>query len=283
MKASRAEMVGFLSRSMEHLYSVQECRRIARVVAASLSGESEMKYLTDPNQIITIDNIEQVAAELSEGRPVQYVIGSCEFCGEEFIVREGVLIPRPETEELVMWARREAERYTSPRIIDICTGSGCIAIMLKKLIASASVKAIDISNKALTIAQENATRLGAEVEFILDNALKGLHSIAHTQADIIISNPPYIPLSERERMHINVTHYEPSLALFVEDKDPLIFYREIARFAHTHLTTEGVLMFEIHELLADETIAMLHHEGFSTHLRHDFLAKPRMLCCRKNR
>ena len=280
MRATRAEIVSHLAACIEHLYSRQEQLRIARMVAAALSGESGMKFLIDPNEIIDIE-LGDVAEQLSAGRPVQYIIGKTEFCGEEFTVREGVLIPRPETEELVMWAREEAKELPSPRILDLCTGSGCIAIALKKLIPAAAVTAIDLSTEALAIAQENATKLGAEVRFLADDVLKGVPQLGNEQFDIIVSNPPYIPISEREAMHINVTNFEPAMALFVEDNDPLIFYREIARIAKSRLSERGALLFEIHELLADETLQMLQSEGFEAELRHDFLNKPRMICCHK--
>ena len=280
MRATRAEIVSHLAACIEHLYSRQEQLRIARMVAAALSGESEMKFLIDPNEIIDI-KLGDVAEQLSAGRPVQYIIGKTEFCGEEFTVREGVLIPRPETEELVMWAREEAKEFPSPRILDLCTGSGCIAIALKKLIPAATITAIDLSAEALAIAQENATKLGTEVRFLADDVLQSVPQLGDKQFDIIVSNPPYIPISEREAMHINVTNFEPAMALFVEDSDPLIFYREIARIAKSRLSDRGALLFEIHELLADETQQMLQSEGFEAELRHDFLNKPRMICCHK--
>ena len=280
MRATRAEIVSHLAACIEHLYSLQEQLRIARMVAAALSGESEMKFLIDPNEIIDIE-LGDVAEQLSAGRPVQYIIGKTEFCGEEFTVREGVLIPRPETEELVMWARDEAKELPSPRILDLCTGSGCIAIALKKLIPAATVTAIDLSAEALKIAQENATKLGADVRFLANDVLQSVPQLQNESFDIIVSNPPYIPISEREAMHINVTNFEPTMALFVEDSDPLIFYREIARIAKSRLSNRGALLFEIHELLADETLQMLQSEGFEAELRHDFLNKPRMICCHK--
>lgn len=280
MRATRAEIVSHLAACIEHLYSRQEQLRIARMVAAALSGESEMKFLIDPNEIIDIE-LGNVAEQLSAGRPVQYIIGKTEFCGEEFTVREGVLIPRPETEELVMWAREVSKEFPSPRILDLCTGSGCIAIALKKLIPAATVTAIDLSAEALAIAQENATKLGTEVRFLADDVLKGVPQLGNEQFDIIVSNPPYIPISEREAMHINVTNFEPAMALFVEDSDPLIFYREIARIAKSRLSDRGALLIEIHELLADKTLQMLQKEGFDAELRHDFLNKPRMICCHK--
>ena len=280
MRASRAEIVSHLASCIEHLYSKPEQLRIARMVAAALSNENEIKFLTEPNEIIEVE-LEQAAKDLAAGRPVQYIIGKTEFCEEEFFVKEGVLIPRPETEELVMWAAEQTKQFASPRILDLCTGSGCIAISLKRLVASAQVTAVDISPEALAIAEKNASNLSAQVRFLKDDVLKGLPSLGAEKFDIIVSNPPYIPASERTAMHINVTKYEPEIALFVEDNDPLIFYREIARAAKRLLSEGGYLLFEIHELLACETQQMLEGEGFHAELRHDFLSKPRMICCQK--
>ena len=283
MKASRAEIISYIFNKIHTLYSESECKLIARMVAASLSNEAESKYLIEPNEIIEIEGVEKCADELAAGRPVQYVIGRAEFCGEEFFVREGVLIPRPETEELVMWAMECAEGIARPNILDVCTGSGCIAIALKKRLHNASVTAIDLSDKALYIATENAQRLNADVKIIKDDALKGLQAVQGQTFDIIVSNPPYIPQSEMAAMHINVTEHEPHMALFVDDNDPLIFYREIARAAKKLLSKQGYLLFEIHETLANETAEMLSHEGFhNVEIRHDFRQKPRMICCQPN-
>lgn len=284
MRATRAEIISFLCNAIRELYAENECRHIARMVAAALSHEAESKYLIEPNETIEIEGIEECAAQLAAGRPVQYVIGRADFCGEEFSIREGVLIPRPETEELVMWAMEYAEGMDNPKILDVCTGSGCIAISLKKRLRNAVVTAIDLSDKALEIAQENARRLNAEVEILKDDALAGLPSVQGRKFDIIVSNPPYIPQSEMAAMHINVTRHEPHMALFVDDNDPLIFYREIARTAKNMLNVEGFLLFEIHETLAAQTADMLRLEGFcDVALRHDFRQKPRMICCRPSR
>lgn len=281
MRGSRAEIINYIVDSIRNLYPESECRHIARMVAASLSGDSESKFLVEPNQIVDIDGVECCAEELSTGRPVQYVIGKAEFCGDEFMVREGVLIPRPETEELVMWTMECASGIKNPKILDVCTGSGCIAIALKKLLGNADVTAIDLSEKAIEIATENSSQLNADVEIIKDDALKGLQTLQGRKFDIIVSNPPYIPQSEMAAMHINVTHHEPHMALFVDDADPLIFYREIAHTAKTLLSEDGFLLFEIHETLATETAEMLSHEGFhDIDIRHDFRQKSRMICCR---
>ena len=280
MRGRRSEIIEYICGQIQGLYSLQECRHIARMAAATWSNEPESRYLIEPNEIIEIIDLEHLTEPLAAGRPIQYVLGRAEFCGEEFLVREGVLIPRPETEELVEWATEKAPLFNAPRILDVCTGSGCIAIALKKRIPTATISAIDLSDEALAIAQENATRLGTEVEFIQDDALQGLPTIAEREYDIIISNPPYIPQSELSAMHINVTRYEPHMALFVKDEDPLIFYREIARTAFKSLTPQGWLLFEIHETLAEATIEMLSREGYhNIELRYDFRQKPRMICC----
>ena len=283
MRGSRAEIINYIADSIRNIYPESECRHIARMVASSLSGEAETKFLVEPNQIVDIEDVERCAAVLSTGRPVQYVIGKAEFCGEEYMVREGVLIPRPETEELVMWTMECAAGIDNPKILDVCTGSGCIAIVLKKRLRNADVTAIDLSDKAIEIAKENCSQLNAEVEIIKDDALTGLQAVQGREFDIIVSNPPYIPQSEMAAMHINVTQYEPHMALFVDDADPLIFYREIVRAAKTLLKRDGFLLFEIHETLATETAEMLSHEGFlDIDIRYDFRQKPRMICCRPN-
>ena len=284
MRASRAEIIGYLTDCIRPLYDENECRHIARMVASALSHETESKYIIEPNEIIEIEGIEKCAEELASGRPVQYVIGKAEFCGYDFTVREGVLIPRPETEELVMWAIEKAEDIQNPHILDVCTGSGCIAIALKKRIPTASLTAIELSDEALAIARENSEHLQAEVEFLKDDALRGMPSVGGRKFDIVASNPPYIPQTEIAAMRINVTQYEPHMALFVADDDPLIFYREIARASRALLSPRGWLLFEIHETLSEQTIAMLATEGYTNiELRKDFRDKPRMICCQPQR
>lgn len=282
MRQSRADIVRFLSRSMELLYPERERMNIARMVAAHAEGVEMVKYLTEPNEEVEIADLENLAKRLTAGCPMQYLIGEEEFCGLKFKVNEGVLIPRPETEELVAWAEDMAQVFPSPRILDICTGSGCIAISLAKRIPTAQVWAIELSNEALAVATENNIRLSAGVRLLKDDALGAMPSIEGCEFDIIVSNPPYIPLSERCEMRRNVTDYEPSMALFVEDDNPLIFYRAIARKALSVLSQEGYLLFEVHERLANETAEMLHEMGFAqVDVRTDMFGKQRMVGCRR--
>lgn len=284
MRATRAEILRFISQQIEHLYDQRERMNIARMVAAALSGENEMKYLIEGAEVVEIPQLESKVKELAQGRPVQYVIGHSEFCGLDIEVREGVLIPRPETEELVAWVIEKAADIERPRILDVCTGSGCIALALAARVGKASVVAVDISDEALTIARCNAERLQLGVEFIKDDALAHLPNIADRKFDIVVSNPPYIPISERESMHVNVVNFEPDIALFVADDDPLIFYREIAVTAKHILADNGYLLFEIHQPLAQQTVDMLRELGYdAVELRNDCFDKPRMICSQLSR
>lgn len=284
MEATRSEITAFIAEAVRGLYPEREARRIALTAAAALSGESEAKFLADPNQRVNIDGVERCAAQLAAGCPVQYVTGRTEFCDMTFHVDGSVLIPRPETEELVLWAEQCAADHRNPRILDVCTGSGCIAIVLAAHLPQAKVTALDISHAALETARRNASMNGVRIRFIEDDALNGVPSLAGETFDIIVSNPPYIPHSEIESMHVNVTRYEPHEALFVDDADPLVFYRAIARAARTMLSEGGSLLFEVHEAWAERTAEMLRREGFGqTEVRIDLFGKPRMTCSRRRR
>ena len=284
MEATRSEITAFIAEAVRGLYPEREARRIALTAAAALSGESEAKFLADPNQRVNIDGVERCAAQLAAGCPVQYVTGRTEFCDMTFHVDGSVLIPRPETEELVLWAEQCAAGFQRPRILDVCTGSGCIAIVLAAHLPQAEVTALDISHAALETARRNASMNGVSIRFIEDDALNGMPSLAGETFDIIVSNPPYIPHSEIESMHVNVTRYEPHEALFVDDADPLVFYRAIARTARTMLSDDGSLFFEVHEAWAERTAEMLRGEGFGqTEVRNDLFGKPRMTCSRRRR
>ena len=209
---------------------------------------------------------------------MQYVLGKSEFCELEFEVAEGVLIPRPETEELVYRIAEKAKR--GAHILDIGTGSGAIAISLAKLVKESKVVAIDISHEALKIARKNAERLGADVEFVEADALGDLSRLG--EFDIIVSNPPYIPQSDVVDMRKNVVDFEPHTALFVPDDDILRFYRATADNAQKILDDEGSIWFEIYEKAGDAVCAMLCEKGFN---RNEIIAdanlKPRMVWSRR--
>ncbi len=284
MEATRGEITVYIADAIRGLYSERDARRIAVIAAAALSGDPEAKFLADPNQKISVEGVEACAAQLAAGRPVQYVTGRAEFCDLTFHVDESVLIPRPETEELVCWALSCARGLDRPQILDVCTGSGCIAIAMAARLPQADVTALDISHAALETARRNADMNGVKIRMVEDDALQGMPSLAGAAFDIMVSNPPYIPRSEMAAMHVNVTRYEPHGALFVDDADPLIFYRAIASAARRMLTAHGALLFEVHELWGERTAEMLRSEGFpDTELRCDLFGKPRMTCSRQTR
>ena len=267
-----------LRSAVEPLYGLREAESVARMVVCSRLDYNLSQLVAHYDEECEIDDIESVANELRSGRPVQYVLGRAEFCEMEFEVAEGVLIPRPETEELVYRIAEMAGR--GARILDVGTGSGAIAIALAKLVKGAEVVAIDISPEALTIARRNGVRLGANVRFVEADALGDLSHLG--EFDIIVSNPPYIPQSDIVDMRRNVVDFEPHTALFVPDNDALRFYRATAENGLKMLCEGGSLWFEIYEKLGDEVCEMLRQRGYSqTELYEDANAKPRMVWSRR--
>ena len=249
------------------------------------------------------ERLNALMARLIQGDPVQYVTGYAPFCGRDFSVRQGVLIPRPETEELCEWiVSEEKNRFPlsrgikgvspyaglpsparrPPRILDIGTGSGCIAVTLALDIPHAQVTAWDISPRALQIARDNAERLGADVMFVERDVLAAPQKAESDSYDIIVSNPPYICEQEAKLMEDNVLKHEPHTALFVPDDDPLLFYRHIALHARQMLKTDGLLYLEINPAYALQTKEMLEAKGFTDiSIRNDQFGKQRMIKARK--
>jgi release factor glutamine methyltransferase len=213
--------------------------------------------------------------------PIQYILGTTQFYGLEFNVNENVLIPRPETEELVEWiiiSNLKTPKLKKLKILDIGTGSGCIAISLAKNIPDAEVSAIDISDKALATAKKNADLNKVAVAFLQKNILET--NDLEQQFDIIVSNPPYVRNLEKAEIKSNVLANEPHLALFVEDNDALIFYRKIAELATKNLSVEGKLFFEINQYLGKETVELLEKMHFKNiELRKDIYGNDRMIAC----
>ena len=220
--------------------------------------------------------------DLLRNKPIQYVIGETEFCDLKFKVNENVLIPRPETAQMISKIVNSQHSIVNSHcsIIDIGTGSGCIAISLAKMISNSNVYALDISEEALKIAKENASNNNVNVSFIHDDILNLKNNI-ETKFDIIVSNPPYVRELEKAEMHNNVLGWEPHNALFVSDNDPLIFYRNILEFAKTHLKDNGEVWFEINEYLGKEMSDLCHELGFSNVKIHkDFRDRDRVMCLR---
>ena len=234
---TRRGSIDALAARLTGLYDAREARSIALAAVAELSGLSPSALLTDPEAELAVEGLEEAAARLAAGEPLQYVVGHTEFYGRRFAVREGVLIPRPETEELVdaiLHGEREARR-----LLDVGTGSGCIAASLALGMPGTEVFAADISDDALTVAAENFQQLGAAVTLRKADALNGLEEAFPERFDAIVSNPPYVPESDRAAMHPNVRDHEPGLALFVPDDDAIRFYRAIARAGRQMLTPGG--------------------------------------------
>lgn len=276
---SRRDIFRLLQSVAEECYPEVEARQIAELIVLNRGGITRNDLLIEPHAALDIPDIDTICSELRSWRPVQYILGSAYFADMELEVREGVLIPRPETEELVEWIL--ADMPHAKRILDVCTGSGCIAIALARKIADSHVCGIDISTEALAIAQRNVERYASRVELIRADALADFSTDTGSEYDVIVSNPPYIPEADRVVMRPNVTRYEPDMALFVPDSDPLLFYRAIARTAHKMLAEAGRLYFEIYETLATDMVAMLSAEGYNATLRDDFRGKPRMICATK--
>jgi len=261
------------------IYETGEAKAIVRLVLEVRFGLTMTDILCDKIDKLTIEeqkDLKYIIQRLETGEPVQYVLGEAEFGGRTFHVGPGVLIPRPETYELCEWSLPPTPSKWKGHILDIGTGSGCIAITLAAEIPNAEVTAWDISDDALRIAAENAKRANVHVSFKKVDVLNSQFSILNSQFDIIVSNPPYICNKERAGMERNVLEHEPELALFVPDDDPLLFYRAIARYAARALKPSGQLFFEINPLYADEMQQMLSEEGFShIEVRNDQFGKQR--------
>jgi release factor glutamine methyltransferase len=222
---------------------------------------------------------ETVLAQLKSEKPIQYILGETEFYGLSFLVNENTLIPRPETEELVDWiieSQKLKVKSQKLKILDIGTGSGCIAISIAKNLANADVFALDVSDSALQIAQKNAQRNNVNVIFLQQSILET--NDLGTTFDIIVSNPPYVRNLEKIEIKKNVLDYEPHLALFVEDTDALLFYRKISDLALKNLSKSGELFFEINQYLGKEMTNLLKEKGYSNiELRKDIYGNDRMI------
>jgi release factor glutamine methyltransferase len=271
--------------SLYELYDNREAATIADWVMEHVTGMRKIDRIMHKQSPLSADRqalLEQYTRELLAHKPVQYVLHEAWFCGMPFYVDENVLIPRPETEELVEWVVEEmgnkhSETTTTLQILDIGTGSGCIPISLKKKVPQAKVYSCDVSEQALFVAAKNAAAQNITIHFIQTDFLNASTWPKLPAVDIIVSNPPYIPHHNQHSMLPNVLAYEPHLALFVPNEDPLVFYDAIARFAQQHLLPGGSIFCEIHEDLGEQTKTLFESKGFTAEIKKDLQGKDRMV------
>lgn len=279
------ETIVYIKNSLKDLYSPSEVNGMVRLIMEKVCHIPPHHYLTGRDTVVPENEkkrIKKITEHLRRMEPIQYILGIADFYSLEFEVDSSVLIPRPETEELVDLIIRE-HAGTKMNILDIGTGSGCIAITLARHLKEAKVTAIDISTEALGIAERNALKNNTPVTFIHTDILTPEKAGADIPGpfDLIVSNPPYIKELEKKEMETNVLGYEPHLALFVPDDDPLLFYRNIARFGKRKLKKGGWLYFEINALHGRDTAGMLQGEGYENiELIRDLSGKDRIIKAR---
>ena len=271
-----------INEALSNYYSAGEVSALTRIIATELLGVSQMAFYLKDDIALTAEQealLDNAIERLKKQEPIQYILGYSDFCDLRFKVTPATLIPRPETSELVEWIASEATGKES--ILDIGTGSGCIAVSLAHKLPQNKVTAWDISHEALAVATENSKANGQAVTFEQVDILA--YEPAGEQFDIIVSNPPYIKENEKEAMHANVLDWEPHTALFVPDSDPLLFYRTIAEKGLTLLLPGGRLYFEINRTHGKETMEMLAALGYTgIELRKDFAENDRMIRAIKN-
>lgn len=276
---------------LRRIYPDGEAAEITDRVMENLTGSKKAERMIYKNAAITSEEekkLIQFTERLMRHEPVQYILNEAWFYNHKFYVDKNVLIPRPETEELVDWVLKEirslpaaqaGQKSNNFKILDIGTGSGCIAIALKKnLPKEFEVLACDNNEQVLTVARKNAAEAGVEIEFTKLDFLNITQRTRLPLVDIIVSNPPYVPLKDKDTMKANVINHEPHAALFVPDNDPLIFYNAIAGFANEKLNDSGAIFVELHEDMNNQAAGLFHLKGYpATELRKDMQGKVRML------
>ncbi len=279
------DIISLYHEELDGMYGRGEVSVFCEMLFEGFLGWDKVRLLTSKEETIDQSDLLRfhwALEDLKQYRPIQHIIGYTDFCGCRIAVSPDVLIPRPETEEIVQWIISTFNiQHSTFNILDLCTGSGCIAIALKKAFPQAEVTAVDISDKALSVALQNAQNNGVEVRFMERDVLNGVDGLSGSYG-LIVSNPPYVRDSERAQMAANVLDYDPALALFVPDDDPLRFYHAIADIARRQLAKEGMLVVEINEALADETCTVLSHRGLCPTVHTDFRGKPRWIAATLN-
>lgn len=254
--------VAYIRCALQEHYSAQEAANLSRIVCCEMLGQTTVDYYLGKDIILSPkekQDLDGILARLHKFEPIQYIQGSARFLERSYLVAPGVLIPRPETEELVEMMIKEIP--ADAHILDIGTGSGCIAVSLSKAFPDAGVTAWDISEEALLIARQNNDRLGGNVRFLRQDVFAYMPD-GKEHYDVIVSNPPYVTESEKQAMERNVLDWEPFSALFVSDSDPLLFYRRIAELGRGMLVPGGRLYFEINRAYGEATVTMLCGQGY---------------------
>ena len=276
---SLQEIKIFLKQKLSSKIDAVELTSLIGMLIEAVTGWNTVQQIVNINTELNKEQqakIEDYAQQLLAGKPIQYILGKAWFMGNELMVNEHVLIPRPETEELVEWIISYASIMNKPlSIIDMGTGSGCIPIALKLALPNCTLTGLDISKDALGVAQMNAKNLNASIEWMEEDILNT--AALDTSFDIIISNPPYIPLREKKDMQEQVLNFEPSIALFVSNEDPLIYYKAIAKIGKQNLSKNGQLFFEIHYNQGKAILALLDELNYHAELRQDSFGKNRMI------
>ena len=307
------DILALYHEELDPLYGPGEVAAFGEMLFEAFLGWDRVQLLTSKSHTVNQSDLLRLhwaLEDLLRHRPIQHIIGHVDFCGCRIAVSSDVLIPRPETEEMVDFLVENGERrvengerrteshrgqaLSTPQVLDLCTGSGCIAIALKKGFPEADVTAVDLSAAALAVARRNALENAAEVNFVQSDILatpkeenkeenkeknseEKNFNFQFSIFNLIVSNPPYVRQSERAAMQRNVLDYEPPLALFVPDDDPLRFYRAIAALAEHRLAPDGLLAIEINEALADDTCALLRQHGFNPQVHKDFRDRNRFI------
>lgn len=275
------EATYYLLNQLRTIYSDSEASQITDWVMEKVTGSMKTERMLYKNETLSAKEqiqVKEYVERLLQHEPVQYVLNESWFCGIKFFVDKNVLIPRPETEELVEWVVNDYKgRNEELRILDIGTGSGCIPVSLKRKLPAAEVWSCDVSTGAIEIAKKNADAVNAGIHFIELNFLNKEQRDKLPAFDIIVSNPPYIPEKDKAQMNPNVLNYEPATALFVPDNDTLIFYAAIADFGKQHLKQNGNIYFEIHEDLGNSVAELLSSNGYNAEIKKDMQQKDRMV------
>lgn len=278
------DIIDFAYQELESLYEKDEIRSMIYSIIEHFTGYDLMKILTYKDELKVSESellkINFAIKDLKKERPLQQILGYCEFLDVRIEVNQHVLIPRVETEEIVQRVIKENKGRKNLKIADICCGSGCIAIALKKAFPDANIYAYDISEEALKKSKENAEKNKEKINFFKENILKSKEK--NQEFNIIVSNPPYIRESEKSLMKNNVLLYEPHLALFVSDEDPLIFYKKILDFSNRNLAKNGKIYMEINENLGKETELLFKNFNYQTSIIKDIRGKDRLLFAKKD-